>query len=105
MKKIYNVHDQESCIKYGAPVPITKGYFQEEAIPQIYVWRTIGDEKVRTSHQENKIFTKNNPPATGGHPGADYNCRCIAEPYIQGVTEYAHQTVISDTTERLKQWG
>lgn len=63
------------------------------------------DDKVRTSHQQNngKIFTRDNPPHTG-HPGEDYNCRCIAEPYIEGVTEYANQTLISDVMESLTKW-
>ncbi len=84
---------------------ITKKYYMPE-VPECYVWRTQGDSKVRTAHQENngKVFTRNNPPATG-HPGEDYNCRCIAEPYIQGVTEYANQTVISDTSESSDTWG
>jgi hypothetical protein len=47
-----------------------------------YIWRTSGDDKVRSSHAANngKIFAWDNPPETG-HPGEDYNCRCWAEPY------------------------
>ena len=47
-----------------------------------YVWRTQGDDKVRSSHAVNngRIFAWDDPPATG-HPGEDYNCRCVAEPY------------------------
>lgn len=91
-------------LRYGTSV--TEPYYLEDNIPQIYVWRTKGDDKVRTSHKENngKIFTRDNPPATG-HPGLDYNCRCIAEPYVRGVTEYANQTVISDTTESIYKWS
>jgi SPP1 gp7 family putative phage head morphogenesis protein len=46
-----------------------------------YVWTTADDEKVRSAHAENdgKIFAWNVPPETG-HPGEDYNCRCIAVP-------------------------
>ena len=47
-----------------------------------YIWRTKGDDKVRSHHKERegKIFNKHIPPE-GGHPGEDYNCRCWAEPY------------------------
>jgi len=50
-----------------------------------YVWRTRGDAKVRTAHAVNdgKIFEWRNPPATG-HPGEDFNCRCWAEPSLDG---------------------
>ena len=47
-----------------------------------YIWRTVGDDKVRSAHaeREGKIFNWHVPPE-GGHPGEDYNCRCWAEPY------------------------
>ena len=56
-----------------------------------YVWETRGDSKVRVSHRRNegKIFRWDNPPPTG-HPGQDYNCRCLAIPYYEGKTEYAY---------------
>lgn len=46
-----------------------------------YVWSTSGDERVRDTHRANdgKVFAWNDPPATG-HPGQDYQCRCVAEP-------------------------
>ncbi len=55
---------------------------QEEAGVTHYIWRTVGDDKVRPSHAANdgKVFAWSNPPPTG-HPGDDYNCRCQAEPY------------------------
>jgi SPP1 gp7 family putative phage head morphogenesis protein len=47
-----------------------------------YVWRTREDEKVRPSHAANDgvIFAWDAPPPTG-HPGEDFGCRCIADPY------------------------
>jgi hypothetical protein len=71
-----------------------------------YIWRTRGDPQVRRSHMENngKVFPWDNPPETG-HPGEDYNCRCIAEPYERGDSEYAYQTVISDINDNPKQWN
>jgi len=71
-----------------------------------YIWRTRGDPQVRPSHIENngKVFAWDNPPETG-HPGEDYNCRCTAEPYERGDSEYAYQTVICDIKDNPKQWN
>jgi SPP1 gp7 family putative phage head morphogenesis protein len=48
-----------------------------------YMWLTSGDEKVRPSHAANdgKIFYWSDPPPTG-HPAEDFNCRCVAVPYV-----------------------
>ena len=48
--------------------------------PDLYIWRTQEDGKVRESHQDNngRLFSKSAPPPTG-NPGEDYNCRCWAE--------------------------
>ncbi|MBT4932618.1 MAG: minor capsid protein [Rhodospirillaceae bacterium] len=45
-----------------------------------YIWRTVGDSKVRSSHAEldGKVFSWDDPPEEG-HPGEEYNCRCWAE--------------------------
>lgn len=45
-----------------------------------YIWRTRGDNKVRSEHAERdgKVFEWNNPPEDG-HPGEAPNCRCRAE--------------------------
>lgn len=50
-----------------------------------YIWRTVGDERVRESHEqrEGERFTWNNPPSDG-HPGQPINCRCSAEPDLEG---------------------
>ena len=50
-----------------------------------YVWRTVGDNRVRPSHRDKdgRVFSWNRPPADTGHPGWDYQCRCWAEPYLQ----------------------
>ncbi len=47
-----------------------------------YIWNTAHDERVRDSHREKqgKKFSWDNPPADTGHPGEDYNCRCVALP-------------------------
>lgn len=48
-----------------------------------YIWRTVGDERVRSSHisKDGKRFRWDKPPE-GGHPGEPINCRCTAEPIL-----------------------
>lgn len=45
-----------------------------------YIWRTVGDSKVRSAHAERdgQTFSWDSPP-DGGHPGEAPNCRCQAE--------------------------
>lgn len=47
-----------------------------------YVWRTFGDDRVRSSHaaRDGQVFSWTNPPEHG-HPGSEPNCRCWPEPY------------------------
>ena len=53
-----------------------------------YVWRTFGDDRVRSSHaaRDGQVFSWTNPPEHG-HPGSEPNCRCWPEPY------YGHPAV------------
>lgn len=66
-----------------------------------YIWSTSLDERVRgnpdgawpdadPSHYEleGKIFSWDDPPEPG-HPGEDYQCRCIALPYIESLADIA----------------
>ncbi len=48
-----------------------------------YIWTTAGDERVRSEHEEldGQEFSWDSPPEPG-HPGEDYNCRCVAYPVI-----------------------
>lgn len=49
-----------------------------------YLWRTVGDDKVRGAHaQRNHRLFRWSEDLPGGHPGEDYNCRCWAEPYMR----------------------
>ncbi|MBB4304089.1 hypothetical protein GGD81_003144 [Rhodobium orientis] len=76
----------ETYIRKGIPINLS----QKQTHPTShYVWRTRGDGKVRPSHAANdgKIFAWDNPPPTG-HPGEDYGCRCIAEPYVANINEH-----------------
>lgn len=49
-----------------------------------YIWRTTGDDRVRPTHRakNGKRFKWSSPPADTGHPGDDYQCRCVAEPVL-----------------------
>lgn len=62
---------------------LTQARHEEVGIKK-YMWSTSGDERVRESHAEKdgKVFEYANPPADTGNPGHDYNCRCVAIPYL-----------------------
>lgn len=66
-----------------------------------YIWRTSGDGDVRPDHRalDGKVFSYDDPPVVNAtevrrgrparreHPGQDYQCRCTAEPVIEGFDE------------------
>lgn len=68
-----------------------------------YVWRTSGDGDVRPDHRalNGKTFSYDDPPVVNASevrrgrperregPGQDYQCRCTAEPVIEGLDEAA----------------
>jgi SPP1 gp7 family putative phage head morphogenesis protein len=56
---------------------------QQAAGVDSYVWSTSGDERVRDEHAEldGETFSWASPPPPG-HPGEDFQCRCIAIPVI-----------------------
>lgn len=60
---------------------------QESIGVEEYIWRTVGDERVRPTHRANngKTFRWDRPPSVTGHPGNDINCRCIPEPVLEGI--------------------
>lgn len=55
-----------------------------------YTWSTSLDERVREEHAalEGRVFSWDDPPEVG-HPGEDFQCRCIALPVIPGLDEPA----------------
>lgn len=61
---------------------------------------------MRPTHRANdgRVFTWDDPPDTG-HPGEDYNCRCAADPYIPGDTEFAFHEFTSDFPSGPVRWG
>lgn len=48
-----------------------------------YIWSTSLDERVRDEHAalEGERFSWSSPPAIG-HPGQDFQCRCVAVPVV-----------------------
>lgn len=70
--------------------PIQLSLKQSQATTQ-YVWRSRRDQRVRLAHliNDGRIFSWANPPESG-NPGDDFNCRCTAEPYVEGETEFAY---------------
>jgi SPP1 gp7 family putative phage head morphogenesis protein len=77
---------------------------ESHSTPQ-YVWRTRGDNKIRPTHaaKDGKIFSWD-APLPAYHPGEQKNCRCWAEPYVQGRTEFAHHEFISDLYSSVTPW-
>ncbi len=61
-----------------------------------YVWTTSNDERVRETHEalEGQEFRWDDPPEVNddgdtGHPGEDFQCRCIAFPVLPELDEEA----------------
>lgn len=56
-----------------------------------YFWRTSQDERVRDTHEAhaNERFAWDSPPADTGHPGQDFQCRCVAEADLSHVLAFA----------------
>lgn len=57
---------------------------QENAGVESYTWSTSNDERVREEHAEleGQVFSWSDPPDVG-HPGQDFQCRCVALPVIE----------------------
>lgn len=52
---------------------------QRAAGVEEYTWSTVGDDRVRSTHRahEGKVFRWDSPPSDTGHPGQDFQCRCV----------------------------
>lgn len=76
-RKAFNAY-----LRYGISIEASLKAAANAHPTPLYVWRTRGDEKVRSSHAANDgvIFAWDSPPPTG-HPDEDFGCRCTAEPY------------------------
>ena len=77
--------------------------------PEYYIWRSVSDDKVRTSHAalNGKKRSINASPA----PGAEHNCRCWMEPVAlkkkdnkEQKEEGLTQIVISEVNDSSVKW-
>ncbi|MEE9451333.1 MAG: minor capsid protein [Gammaproteobacteria bacterium] len=52
-----------------------------------FIWRTVEDEAVRPAHAalDGEVFFWSAPPDIG-IPGQPIRCRCVAEPFIEGIS-------------------
>ena len=80
-----------------------------------YIWRTVGDGDVRSTHVARDGHTfRWSDNLRGGHPGEDYNCRCWAEPVASASApipkrkpqqpEFVEQIVTSSTHQSSRKW-
>jgi len=55
-----------------------------------YIWRTAGDERVRSEHEDRdgEKFRWDTPP-DDGHPGEPISCRCTPEPIFDDILSEA----------------
>lgn len=83
-RAIFIARDQSSKLNAA----LTQARHEDVGITK-YTWSTSGDERVRESHVEKdgQVFEYANPPADTGHPGHDFNCRCVAIPYLGDVVK------------------
>lgn len=61
---------------------------QTNAGVEQYIWSTSQDERVREEHAslEGETFSWDSPPEVG-HPGEDFQCRCVALPVIEELAD------------------
>jgi SPP1 gp7 family putative phage head morphogenesis protein len=76
---------RDQTLKTNAAITQTR---QVQAGVEEYEWSTSLDERVRDEHRalEGQRFAWNNPPSVG-HPGEDFQCRCVAIPVIPEVDD------------------
>lgn len=83
---------------------LTRARHEEVGIKK-YMWSASLDERVRESHAEKdgQIFEYSNPPADTGHPGHDFNCRCVQIPVFDEVQAKAkaQETLSEPVKENL----
>ena len=60
---------------------------QTQAGVKKFKWKTAEDDRVRPTHQvlDNQVFLWTAPPSIG-IPGEPIQCRCVAIPYIDGIS-------------------
>ncbi len=72
---------RDQTLKLNGQITATR---QMRAGVEEYTWSTSGDDRVREEHEalEGETFSWLGPPLVG-HPGQDFQCRCVAIPVIQ----------------------
>ncbi len=92
----------QAYLRRGTPIEWS---IKQETLPELYVWRTREDEKVRPAHAMNagRVFNRNEPPSTG-HPGSEFNCRCEAVSFISGHTEFAYLEFDTSLASAYNRW-
>lgn len=98
-RAIFIARDQSSKLNAA----LTQARHEDMGITK-YTWSTSGDERVRESHAEKdgQVFEYANPPADTGHPGHDFNCRCVAIPYLVDVVK-ASSSAQESPSEPIKE--
>lgn len=103
-RAIFIARDQSSKLNAA----LTQARHEDVGITK-YTWSTSGDERVRESHAEKdgQVFEYANPPADTGHPGHDFNCRCVQIPYLDdvlvGANKVENQSEIAQNEDVAKQ--
>ncbi|MCK9005506.1 phage minor head protein [Haemophilus influenzae] len=99
-RAMFIARDQSSKLNAA----LTQARHEEVGIKK-YMWSTSLDERVRDSHadKEGQIFEYANPPADTGHPGHDFNCRCVQIPVFDEVQAKAkaQETLSEPVKENL----
>ncbi|HHV6841313.1 TPA: phage head morphogenesis protein [Haemophilus influenzae] len=104
-RAMFIARDQSSKLNAA----LTQARHEEVGIKK-YMWSASLDERVRKSHAEKdgQIFEYSNPPADTGHPGHDFNCRCVQIPVLDDVvnlkseeTELSYQAVEPNKTGKM----
>lgn len=69
---------RDQTLKLNGEIARTR---QQAAGVEKYVWSTSQDDRVREEHAalEGQVFEWSSPPEPG-HPGEDFQCRCVAIP-------------------------
>ena len=99
-RAMFIARDQSSKLNAA----LTQARHEEVGIKK-YMWSASLDERVRESHAEKdgQIFEYSNPPADTGHPGHDFNCRCVQIPVFDEVQAKAkaQETLSEPVKENL----
>jgi SPP1 gp7 family putative phage head morphogenesis protein len=94
LQERFNVTETRANLIARTEIAKLNGQFnqvrQENLGVEEYIWRTVGDERVRESHRilDGTRHRWDKPPAVG-HPGADFQCRCMADPVLKELEDAA----------------